>query len=542
MRLSGFASGMDINQMVSDLMQAERQPLQRMQQDQQELVLKMTEYREVNRAFMDFRNNTFDTVMRRSNMDVKQVTSSNESLVSGTANAGAANGTYTISNVQQLATSAYNFSSGEDGVDGDHGSIVIDGEEFDPNDSLLGQTDKLRDENITTDDTEIAFGMTTFDENGDRVEVEFSFDEDDSLNDMLDEINRSELGVQSFYDANSGRVSLTRTDTGTFNPEEGGNEILFGVFEEGETEEDEETFVESAFLTETLRFDQEKEVEAQNAKFTLNGLDGVERRSNEFEIEGLNISLHNQFDDPVTLHVSNDTDDIFDTVMGFVDEYNELIEMVDEKVSQEYHRDYAPLTDEQRREMSESEIEMWEERAHSGLLRNDRMLTGALDQMRQDFYGTVDSGDANQTFDQITELGITTTRNFRDRGRLEVDENKLRQAIEQDPDSVYQMFAADGEEYEERGIARRLRDTLSGQIDMISQRAGRSEMASNQQFTIGREIDQAEDRISNFERRMQQVEERYWSQFTAMEQAMAEANNQAGQLMSQLGGMGGGQM
>lgn len=513
MRLSGFASGMDINQMVSDLMQAERQPLQKMQQDQQELILKMGEYREVNRAFMDFRNNAFDGVMRRANMDSKQVSSSNESLVSGTASAGATNGTFTISDVTQLATAAYNFSSE---------SIVEDGAQFDPNASLIGQEDAFPENFVLNEDGEIEFSMTTYDENGEGVTETFTFDDEASLNDILDSLNRSELGVQAYYDTQSDRVSLSRTETGVFNDE--GQELNF----EG-----------SSFFTDTLNLNEENEVDAQNAQFTLNGLSDMERRSNQFEIDGLNISLNNTFDTPVTLEVSNDTEDIFETVMEFVDEYNELIEMVDGKVSEEYHRDYAPLTDEQRREMSEHEIELWEERANSGLVRNDRLLTGALDQMRQDFYGTVDSGDQNQTFALITELGITTSEVYQDRGRLVVDEDKLRSAIEENPESVYQMFAADGDEYEEQGIARRIRDTLSGQIDMISERAGRSEMASNQQFSIGREIDQAQDRITNFERRMQQVEQRYWAQFTAMEQAMAEANAQAEQLMSLGGGMGG---
>ncbi|PYZ92812.1 flagellar capping protein [Salipaludibacillus keqinensis] len=520
MRLSGFASGMDINQMVGDLMKAERQPLQKMQQDQQELILKMADYREVNREFMQFRNNTFDGVMRRSSMDSKQVTSSNEAAVSGTAGAGAANGTYTISNVER-AQSAYNFSDDRISTD----------DEFDPSQSLYEQRNGLEGDFTLNEEGEIEFGMTTFDESGDPVEVEFSFDQSDSLNDILGAINTSELGVQTFYDNNSQQVSISRTETGVFNPNEDGQEIVFGTAnEDGE-------LVGSGFLTGTLQLNQGSEAGAQNATFQFNGLD-MERQSNDFEINGVNISLNNEFTDPVTLNVANNTDEIFDTVMDFVDEYNELIEMVDGKVSQEYYRDYAPLTDEQRREMSESEVEMWEERAHSGLVRNDRMLTGALNQMRQDFYTPVNPDDPNQSFSQVTEIGITTTSNYQDRGRLEVDEAQLRSAIEQDPEAVYQMFASDGEETEDKGIARRIRDSLSGSIDLISNRAGRSEMASNQQFTIGREIDQAEDRISNFERRMQQVEERHWAQFTAMEQAMAQANAQAEQMMSQMGGMG----
>lgn len=499
MRLSGFASGMDINQMVSDLMQAERQPMEKMKQDQQELILQMGEYREVNREFMEFRNDTFDGIMRRANMDAKQVSSSNEGLVSGTASSGASNGTYTISNVEPLATAAYNTSS----------DPIVDDEDFDPNENMgtfIGE--------------ENSFTITTYDEDGDPVPVTFSLDGDDSLNDVLSEINSSELGVQAFFDGHTGQVSMSRTETGIFNRDENGDQLPEMLFE-------------GDFLTNTLKLSGE-EVAAKNAVFTLNGLE-TQRQSNDFDINGLNISLKSEFTEAVSLTVSNNTDDIFDTVMGFVDDYNELIEMVDGKVSQEYHRDYAPLTDEQRRDMSESEIEMWDERAHSGLVRNDRMLTGALSQMRQDIYAPVES-DGNLAFSQITELGITTTSNYQDRGRLEVDEAQLRAAINDDPEAVFQMFAADGDEHEEKGIARRVRETLNDQMQFISRRAGGSDSASNQSFSLGREIDQADDRITNFERRMQQVEERHWAQFTAMEQAMAQANAQAEQLMSLNGG------
>lgn len=514
MRMTGFASGMDINQMVGDLMKAERMPMQKMQQDQQELILKMGEYREVNREFMQFRDNTFDTVIRRSKMDAKEVTSSNESLVSATASAGAANGTYTVSNVER-AQSAYNFSQ----------TSINVGDDFDPNGSFIQQNGDL------TSGEGIDFGMTTFDEGGNQVPVNFTFDDNDSLNDILGEINSSELGVQAFFDSDSKKISISRTETGVFNPDETGKEIIFG------TDDGAGNFTGGGFLTDILKMDQTLEAGAQNATFDFNGL-AMERRSNDFEINGVNISLNNTFTDPVTLNVSNNTDDIFDTVMGFVDEYNELIEMVGGKVSQEYHRDYAPLTDEQRGEMSDNEVEMWEERAHSGLVRNDRLLNGALNQMRQQFYSPVNADDPNQSFSQITEIGITTTSNYRNGGKLEVNEAELRSAIEQDSESVFQMFSADGDAPENRGVARRLRDTLDDSIKQIGNRAGRSEMASNQQFTIGREIDQADERISNFERRMQQVEERYWTQFNAMEQAMAKANAQAETLMSQMGGMG----
>ncbi len=106
MRIAGLASGMDINQIVGDLMKAQRMPIDKMMQDRQLLEWKMEDYREINRKIDTFRNNTFDSVIRQANMLAKTVSSTNESRVSATAAANAGNMTLRISNVTELATAA----------------------------------------------------------------------------------------------------------------------------------------------------------------------------------------------------------------------------------------------------------------------------------------------------------------------------------------------------------------------------------------------------------------------------------------------------
>ena len=508
--MTGFASGMDINQKVNDLMRAERQPLERMEQDQQELILQMDKYREVNRDFMQFRDNTFDSVLRRSNMTAQNAISSNETAVSASASADAAQGTYTFSDVS-LAESTYNVNTE---------TIEDQSEAGDYSGTLSEIFDDLGD-------GQVEFNINTFGSDGERIEGNFSFDPDNTtLSEVFSEINNSELGIQAFFDVDGGRISLTRESTGQFNPDDGPEIELDG-----------------AFLTEQLNFDQGEEVAGSNATFTMNGME-MERSSNNFNLDGLQVDLNQNMENgqQATVRVETDTDNIVETITDFVDEYNEMIGGLDDVVSEEYYRDYAPLTQEQMQAMEEQEIERWNERAESGLLRRDSTINNALNQFRMDFYNSVDSGDENQTFNQLTEIGISTTSDFQERGRLEIDETQLRNAVEEDAEGVYQMFAADGEEgnSEQRGIARRLRDTASNAISEIGNRAGRSDApGSIQNSTLGRELMSVEDQMSNFERRMQQVEERYWNQFTAMEQAMAEANSQAEQMMSQLGGMQG---
>ncbi|WP_181186191.1 flagellar filament capping protein FliD [Alkalicoccus urumqiensis] len=532
-RMTGFASGMDINQMVRDLMDAERQPLQPMQQNAVETQLKIDEYREMNRRFSEFRNDTFDGVLRRSNMQSRETTSSNESALSASASAATPEGTYTISDAVTAKSERRTSDFGTTNGTGDGGSFLDDAGAFDRRSSFLTQADNVK--GLDGTETELSFALAVYDENGDQQTTSFSFDATDSLDDIVDEVNRSGAGVQLFYDDFSGRMSMQRSDTGVYS--EGGKEIRFGTM-------DGETFAEAddGALSTVFGFSNNDtvETEASNASFRLNGLDAVERRSNTFDVNGVTMTLNQDFTEEVQVGVSSDTDRIVDTVMSFVEDYNDMVETTQDKVSEEYFRDYAPLTEEQRRELSESEVELWEERSNSGLLQRDSILQGAISNMRSQFYETVDADIPNQTFNQIAELGITTSSDFRRGGVLEVDEEQLRAAVEEDPESVYQMFAADGDTPAEQGIARRLRDTLDNTITQIGERAGRTDLAANQSFTLGRELESQEDDISNFERRMQQVEDRYWSQFTAMEKAMADANSQMQQLMSQMGG--GGQM
>ena len=76
----------------------------------------------------------------------------------------------------------------------------------------------------------------------------------------------------------------------------------------------------------------------------------------------------------MTINISNDTEQVFENIKKFVESYNELIGKVQEKLQETRYRDYRPLTDEQREEMTERQIELWEERAKSGLLRRDSIL------------------------------------------------------------------------------------------------------------------------------------------------------------------------
>ena len=73
MRISGLASGMDTEKMVTDLMNAHRIPLDKITQKKQYLEWQLDDYRSTNRQLFDFSKNTFDTMILSTSFAAKTV-------------------------------------------------------------------------------------------------------------------------------------------------------------------------------------------------------------------------------------------------------------------------------------------------------------------------------------------------------------------------------------------------------------------------------------------------------------------------------------
>ncbi|MED1604852.1 flagellar filament capping protein FliD [Cytobacillus kochii] len=373
---------------------------------------------------------------------------------------------------------------------------------------------------VSYDHQYFEFSMSTYNETG-EVSQTFTFDARDSLTTVIDKVNKSSLGVNMFYDQHSDKVTIARTSTGDFNQSGDGKEISFNG---------------SPFLNNVLKLDSNNEKGGENAKFTLNGLE-TERTSNTFTVNGVSFTLKDTFDavngdSPVTISINNDTDKAVEKIKEFVEKYNELIDNIQGQLSEEKYRDYAPLTSEQREAMSEKDIELWEEKAKSGLLRSDQQLSSLLSNMRMNFYTPLEG--ATSEYNQLSAIGITTTKNYLEGGKLEINEDKLKEALENDAEGVFNLFAADGDTLGEQGISRRLRDTVTQSIDALTLKAGNG-MKTNSQFTIGKNLDDINNRITELESKLADKEQRYWSQFAAMETQMQKMNEQMNYMLTQFG-------
>ncbi|OEF99518.1 hypothetical protein BHF71_08735 [Vulcanibacillus modesticaldus] len=520
MRIGGFASGLDIDSIVNDLMKAERIPLDKMKQDKQILEWQRDDYREMNSLLNELDEFIFDGIYMQGSFTKKIITSSNENAVSA-KNINSISDVYASIRVDQLAEAAYINSAAD----------IRANTAFDPNGNLVDEAANLVDFNTSY----TSFTIQAIQADGTLGSaISFTIDPNtESLNDVINKINNSNAGVNIFYDQQTGRISMTAKNTGDVS---GQPEII----------------ITGDFLTKTLGLASDNVVAGangnlgKNAKFNINGID-TERPSNTFIINGFEYTLKQVTDDGdsitepgelVTINSTTDTDQIVDTIVKFVDKYNEIIEKINDKLSEERYRDYPPLTDDQKKELSDNEIELWEEKAKSGLLRNDSLLSNGLNQMRTTLYTPVQG--INTKYDQLSEIGITTSSNYLDKGKLIIDENKLRQAIQDDALAVYDLFNKEVKDasgnlvYDQSGIARRLRDVIDQTITNVEARAGNS-LKTNAQFTIGRNLDRINKDIADFETRLIELEDKYWRQFTEMEKAINRYNSQFGALMSQLG-------
>jgi len=491
MRIGGLATGMDIDQLVDKLMTAERMPLDRMEQDKTKLTWQRDAFRDVNKALLELDNMMLDMKMSKT-YNTKSVSSSQENAVTATALTSTSNGTYSIK-VEKLATSAINVSEKKI--------------EIDLNAPLKGQ------KGVNLDDPIV---FKTYNEELDKLEPhEIKVDDDDTLNDVLKKINDDDdIPVRAFYDAQSDKVIMQTTRTGNYN--EGGKEIVFD---------------DERFFTDILKMTGE-EKGGTNAVFEYNNSEiKMESKTNSNELNGVRFEFKNITDDNAHLIVSNDVEASFEAIMKFVDKYNEVVETLNESQREEKYRDFPPLTEAQKKEMSEDEIEKWEEKAQSGILKGESAIKDGMFAMRQSWYTTVETDGA---FSSLTEIGITTSKNYLDGGKLIVNEDDLRSALQEDPDSVQKLFS-NSETGESRGLVNRLEDAVEGTMRKIEQRAGKS-TSTLENYTLGKRMKDLNNRISAFEDRLTQVETRYWNQFTAMEKAISRMNQQSDQLLAQFGG------
>ncbi|RYD06318.1 hypothetical protein N752_05340 [Desulforamulus aquiferis] len=260
---------------------------------------------------------------------------------------------------------------------------------------------------------------------------------------------------------------------------------------------------------------------------------------------------------PITVSIAGDSGKLLDNIKGFIDKYNELIDKINGALTEKSYQyatkgqsAYKPLTDEERSSMSEKDIELWEEKARSGLLRSDPLLQKALSSLRGVLYEKVEGLDIS-----LYDIGITTSDNWLDGGKLVIDEQKLMKAIQDMPDKVVTLFTQqssisydDGANratrIKQEGIAWRLFDVIEDNIRVtrdsqgnkgaLLQKAGMDGDTTDLQNYITKQMEDQQKMIDKMLEKLIDKENQYYKMFSAMETAIQRMSSSLPGLHSNL--------
>ncbi len=291
------------------------------------------------------------------------------------------------------------------------------------------------------------------------------------------------------------------------------------------------------------------------------------RSSNVVDFDGMSVTLKGTFNEDsidksggsytidkekveegseVTFTTKANADDLVETIKGYVEEYNAIMKEVRESYSTQPAKKYGststayyePLTDEQKADMSESEIKAYEEKAKQGLLFGDTDLSRLYNSLRTAISPYGDDRKAMEAIGLTTSYseGLTT---------LTLDENRLREALETNPDMVQKAFTQSKENgAASDGIIARMKKTMDtyastsiGNYGVLVRKAGtKTKSLTLMDNTLQKQMNNIDDQIDRWQEKMSDKIDYYTRQFTQLEQLMAQMNSQSSALAGLMGG------
>ena len=371
-----------------------------------------------------------------------------------------------------------------------------------------------------------------------------AFNKDTALETVLTSINsNADAGVKVSYSKTTNQFQFTTRETGAssqINMGDGLAKTLFG---------DTEDVNKDTGVNEKTGASYSKGLDAIfSMKVNGQPLNDISRSSNTFDVDGMNVSLKGTFTateaDAVSFTSSSDADKIIDTIKSMVEDYNAMVTeiknaystMPQQKSNGKY---YEPLTEEDKADMSESSIKAYEEKAKQGLLFADRDLSALYTQLTSAISMSGKDGA------DLKAIGITSNYS-NGLTTLSLNEEKLRAALETDPDKVRDVFSksvASGSS--SNGLMQALKSPLDmysktqGTKGILVQKAG-STLAPSTLYknTLQNKLDDIDTQIEKWQDKMADQVDRYTSKFTALEKLISQMNSQSSALASFLGSNG----
>ncbi|WP_297574230.1 flagellar filament capping protein FliD [uncultured Deefgea sp.] len=388
---SGSGSGIDINGLISQLMTAEKMPLQVLDKKELTFQAKITALGTLKGAM-----STFQTAVRGLS-DVNKFKSTNVSIgdaTIGTASsssiAQAGTSTLEVSQLaqnQKLTTSVFTSVNSPVGT----GKITLQ----------FGTVDS-KDTPSNADDT--------FTVNSAKASITIDITaSNNSLAGVRDAVNAANAGVTAsiLNDGSGNRLVLTSKDSGAANS-------MRLVVEDTDGNQTDTNGLSALSYDPTGTRNLLETQTAKDAKLKIDGI-SVSKPSNTINdaIQGVTLNLLKVTTTPTTITIGNDASGIKTSVQSFVKAFNELNKSLTDLSS------YDPKT------------------GKAGILNGETAIRSVQQELRAVLNRPLGSGSF---FQSLSEVGISLDK----AGAMTLNETKLQQAITSNPGAVANLFTVNG--------------------------------------------------------------------------------------------------
>ncbi|WP_054739616.1 flagellar filament capping protein FliD [Cellulosilyticum ruminicola] len=471
-RFSGLVSGMDTESIVKAMLTNQQSKIDKINKNTTMAEWKKDAYKEMSLKINKFKSESLSK-LKATNFNKPKTTMSQEGAIKVTADSSTTEGTHKIEveSVAKKATVSTKTIKSESGTKLTKSSLITD------------IKDMPRSGSIGICGVEVAFDETMTIEGFQNAVKE-------KLTDMGKDVSFK-------FDESAGAFIINSNETGkdqSITLEDGGTGILaaMGVQE-----------VNGGYT-----------YEGTNAKVIYNDGVTIESESNDIEINGLKFTAVTQTSQPVTVSISKDIDTMVNSIKSFVQDYNDLLSEMNSMLNADSAKSYEPLTDEEKEAMTDKQVEQWEEKIKGAILRKDSGLSDLTSLFRTTMSTDYASQGLNKNCSMLSHIGIGST-NWSDRGKLTVNEEKLKKALTENGDDAVKLITT---------IANKLESELV-------KRSTSTELRSYNQYfsdkTLTSNISKYKTELERAQKRYDSAETALYKKFTAMETAMNNMNSQS---------------
>ena len=536
-RMTGMVSGLDTDSIVKELVSAYSTKKEKYKKEQTKLGWKQEIWKDLNKEVNTFYKSVGN--LRFEGGYSTKTTSSDTAKATVSAGSNAVTGTQKL---HVLSTAQSGYLTG--------GKITAS-----DSSAKVTSSTKLSELGFTEDETALKF--IAKDKDGKDISADIKLSKDSTISDAVKALR--DVGLNASFDENNGRIFLSSSATGAstdFSLKSDGSDASKNLLNTLALNTD------ASEVTEASK--RATKIDGSDAAIVLNGV-VYTSSSNNFSINGLSISVNAVTDsvdlskaktngsldadkisdmlvntplndsEAISITTSTDTQGIYDKIKDFITSYNNIINKMTKLYNADSAGNYEPLTDDEKSEMSDSEIEKWETKIKDSLLRRDSTLSTVMSAMT-----TAMSGGAtvNGKTYFLSNFGISTlgymnaAENEQNAYHIDGDEDdentsgntdKLMTALNSDPDTVMDFM---------KQMATNLYNAIDKQMTSTTLRSKYSIYNDKEMTTQYKNYTTT---IKQWETKISDKEDYYYKKFSSMESALSKLNSQTSSLSGLFG-------